>query len=137
MMMPSTPKRNRLVDHVGLQGSVLTAVKDAKIDAERFGLGFNACEVSLEEVARGKIANQRDLNVACIVKRGWHAWAKCCARHAGGGDKRACQHFHESSFCADHWSFSLFEVRSSFLTARAKTLPFNGPLRACAWKGQR
>ena len=66
-------KRDGLVDHVGLQRRVLTAVEHLQIRRQvRLGLAFHAVQIGLEEVAGGQVAHQRDLDLAGVVERCRH-----------------------------------------------------------------
>jgi hypothetical protein len=86
MMMPLNAKRDGLVDHVGLKRCILAAVKHAQIDAERLGLCFHARKIGLEEVAGRKIADERDLHLARLVKGLGHVSGECSA------SQRRCCH---------------------------------------------
>jgi hypothetical protein len=61
-------ERDRLVDHVGLQRRILTAVQNAQVDAQRLGLRFDTGEIGLEEVTGGQVPHQCDLDVGGIVE---------------------------------------------------------------------
>ena len=41
---------NGLIDHVGLQGRILTRIEDTQVNAKRFGLTFDTGQIGLEEV---------------------------------------------------------------------------------------